>query len=259
MRRILICISLSFLVFQISLISQENNFLLYGKVENSKFDTLFLSNHYGKYIAVSNKDGQFSFDLKIESPDFLNFQIDDIQITIFLVAGDTMEMSFDKNNFDQTILFKGERADLNKNLLLISMGQPAPNFSLNDINGDIVNLTDYVGKYVYIDVWNSSCKPCFKEFKKMEELIHKYSDKNIVFIGITLDKSEATWKRTLERKELKGIQLFGNGWKSDFVKDYSIIFNPRFILIDKDQNIINLSAPRPTGGIDMILSKLDGL
>ena len=38
-----------------------------------------------------------------------------------------------------------------------------------------------------------------------------------------------------------------------------MIFNPRFILIDKDQNIIYLSAPRPTGGIDGILSGLEGL
>jgi hypothetical protein len=80
-----------------------------------------------------------------------------------------------------------------------------------------------------------------------------------VFIGISLDKSETTWKKTIERKELKGIQLFGNGWNSDFVKDYSVIFNPRFILIGKDQKIINLSAPRPSGEIDGILNELEGL
>lgn len=77
----------------------------------------------------------------------------------------------------------------------------------------------------------------------MEELINKYSQKNIVFIGVSLDKFETIWKNTIERKSLKGIQLFGNGWKSDFVKNYAVIFNPRFILIDKDKKIVYLSAP----------------
>ena len=259
MKRILITLAICFMLFQMSILAQENNFLLYGNIKNSYNDTLVLKNHYGRYMAVTDKNGQFRYDLRIESPDFLNFQTDGIQFTIFLIAGDTMEMSFDKNSFDQTITFKGDQAILNKELLSISKGQPAPNFSLKDSKGDLVNLNDFKGKYVYIDVWNSGCKPCFKEFKRMEELIDKYSDKNIVFIGVSLDSSESIWKKTIERKELKGIQLFGNGWKSDFVKNYSIIFNPRFILIDKDQKIIYLSAPRPSGEIDDVLSKLDGL
>ena len=96
MRRILFAQTF-LLLFQMSLIAQENNILFYGEIENSQSDTILLSNHYGKYIAVSDLNGQFKFDLNIESPDFLNFQIDDIQLTIFLLAGDTMEMSFDKN------------------------------------------------------------------------------------------------------------------------------------------------------------------
>ena len=84
MKGVLITPILCFLLLQISLKAQENNFLLYGKIENSQNDTLILSNHYGKYISVSDEAGQFRFDLRIESPDFfLNFQIDDIQSTLY--------------------------------------------------------------------------------------------------------------------------------------------------------------------------------
>jgi|GEM_PF-2943859 len=180
--------------------------------------------------------------------------IGDDQVTLFLSKGDTLEMNLNKNDFYHSISYHGDNEEINLQLLLVSKGKPAPGFSLKDTNCNIVKLSDFKGKYVYIDVWNSACFHCFKEFSLLEPLIEKYKD--IIFLGINLDKDEGTWKKTLEAKGLKGIQLFANGWNSDFGKDYFIKFNPRFILIDKDQNIYNLSAPRPSGGIDGILSKL---
>ena len=93
----------------------------------------------------------------------------------------------------------------------------------------------------------------------MEALVHKYAGKNIVFLGVSLDSKDQKWRKTMDKKDLKGIQLFGNGWNSDFVRQYHIWFNPRFILIDKAQNIVYLSAPRPTGEVESILSDLPGL
>ena len=49
----------------------ENNFLLFGKIENSKGDVIFLGNHYGKYSTLTNKEGYYRFDLYIKDPDFL--------------------------------------------------------------------------------------------------------------------------------------------------------------------------------------------
>ena len=231
----------------------------YGTVINSNRDTITLSNHYGTYISVTNAKGEFKFVEELKYPDFFNLNIRGYNLTLFLFAGDTLEMNCNINDFLNSIDFKGEKAELNKNLIFLSSGCVAPQFSLKNINGELVKLSDFKGKYVYIDVWNSGCRPCFKEFHKMEELIEKYDDKNIVFIGISLDRNGDTWKSTAERKDLKGIQLFGEGWKSDFAKNYFIMFNPRFILIDKNQKILYLSAPRPSGNIEQIFDKLTDL
>jgi thiol-disulfide isomerase/thioredoxin len=168
-------------------------------------------------------------------------------------------LNFDIHDFEKTLSFKGQRAKINSELLSCSMGKLAPNFSFGDINGHVVNLSDFKGKYVYIDIWSSNCGPCFKEFPYMETLMEKYKGKDIAFVGISLDTKKEKWLRTIEKRKLKGIQLFGNGWNTDFTKSYFVEFNPRFILIDKNQKILFLSSPRPSENIDEILRKLVGI
>lgn len=250
----LIIILLAALINPSAFFAQEKNVMLYGKIENSQGDSVFLESPYGKDCTLTNQEGQFKFDLNFKNLEFLNFTIGDDQVTLFLSKGDTLEMNLNKNDFYNSISYHGDSEQINSQLLLVSKGKPAPGFSLKDTNGNVVKLSDFKGKYVYIDVWNSACFPCFKEFPLLEPLIEKYKD--IVFLGVNLDQDEGTWKKTLEAKALKGIQLFANGWNSDFGKDYFIKFNPRFILIDKDQKIYYLSAPRPSGNIDGILGKL---
>lgn len=239
-----------------SLFAQEDKLVLFGKIKNSKNDTIVLSNHYGKFVTATNSNGEFRFDENVKNPDFLNFKIADKQATLYLFKGDALEMNFDLMNFNETVRFTGDQAELNQKLFLVSSGKAAPDFSFRDTKNNLVQLSDFKGKYIYIDIWNSGCKPCFKEFKKMNAIVEKYQDDEIVFIGISLDKKEDVWEKTIKKHELHGIQLFGEGWKSDFVKDFFIFFNPRFILIDKEQNIKYLSAPRPSGNIDKILENL---
>lgn len=255
----IICILCFFLLILLSIGAQDKVLLLYGKVKNGSSDTIVLSNHYGRYITTTDQYGRYRFELKIKDPDFLNFNIKNNHATLFLLAGDTLEMSFDNNNFEKTISFHGQPSEFNLELLSASRGKLAPGFSFKDINGKTINLKDFKGKYVYIDVWNSACGPCFKEFPVMEALVEKYKSKNIAFLGISLDKNEKTWSNTVNNRKIKGVQLFGNGWDSEFTSRYFIKFNPRFILIDPDQRIMYLSAPRPSGNIDDIFKKLKGI
>lgn len=239
--------------------AQESNALLYGTIGNSQSDSISLSNHYGQYFCTTDLNGHYRFDLNIQSPEFLNFHIDDDHFTFMILEGDTVEINFDKLDIQETIQIKENRNRTNNELVALSYGARAPEFSFKDPSGKTIGLKDFAGKYIYIDVWNSGCGPCFKEFPVMEDLIGKYSDRNIEFVGICLDQNEKRWRRTLEKRDLKGIQLFGEGWESEFVKDYHIWFNPRFILIDKDQRIVYLSAPRPTGNIIETFESLPGL
>ncbi len=137
----------------------------------------------------------------------------------------------------------------------IEKGNPSPQFSLKDINGKTVTLESLKGKAVYIDVWATWCGPCKGEIPHLQKIEKKYHGKKINFVSISVDepKNKAFWEKMVKDKKLGGIQLFSdNGWNIDFVKRYQINGIPRFILLDKDGNIVTAQAPRPSSNEELI-------
>lgn len=137
----------------------------------------------------------------------------------------------------------------------LKRGLAAPDFSFPDATGRVVSLSDFRGNLVYLDVWNSTCSPCFKEFPLFERLRAKYRGRKIVFLGVSLDSDKALWKRAMKAKGAAGVQLFGNGWDSRFVQDYLVYTNPRFILIDEDGDFISAKAPRPSENVEELIER----
>ncbi len=65
---------------------------------------------------------------------------------------------------------------------------PAPDFTLKDINGNPVKLSDYKGKLVFVNFWATWCPPCRAEIPSFVELIEKYGDQGFTILGISVDK-----------------------------------------------------------------------
>lgn len=128
-----------------------------------------------------------------------------------------------------------------------------------DIKGKKVSLNDLQGKVLYVDFWASWCGPCRGQFPFSKELHKKLSDKQkkqIEFVYISIDDDEARWKKGIEDNQLdNGIQLLSpGGWSSAACKYFQINSIPRYMIIDKKGNIVNLNAPRPSD--DKILDEL---
>ncbi len=128
-------------------------------------------------------------------------------------------------------------------------GKPSPKFNFPDTAGKMVSLDDLKGKLVYIDVWATWCGPCIREIPSLKELEKDYHGKDIEFVSMSIDpvKDKEKWLNMVKEKDLKGIQIFAdNDWNSQFVQEYGIKGIPRFILVDKNGNILNADAPRPS-------------
>ena len=128
-------------------------------------------------------------------------------------------------------------------------GAVSPKFSYPDTTGKIVSLDDLKGRYVYVDVWATWCGPCKREIPHLKELDAAYENKAIDFVSLSIDKQEdkEKWLKMVQDENLQGIQILAdNDWNSDFVKAYNITGIPRFILIDKEGNILDADAPRPS-------------
>ncbi len=69
---------------------------------------------------------------------------------------------------------------------------PAPDFTLEDLEGNTHTLAGYEGKVVFLNFWATWCPPCRQEIPGFLELYEQYKDDGMVILGISLDqKGEA--------------------------------------------------------------------
>lgn len=135
--------------------------------------------------------------------------------------------------------------DLCQKWLKLVKGQPSPTFNCLDIEGKEVNLTDLAGKYVYIDIWATWCRPCRAEQPYLEQLIQRYEGKDIAFVSISTDRDKKAWEKLVKTEQLQGIQLYG-GRGNSFIESFVVRSIPRFILLDREGKIIEADMSRPT-------------
>jgi peroxiredoxin len=64
---------------------------------------------------------------------------------------------------------------------------PAPDFSLPDLSGQTLRLSDYRGKVILLDFWATWCDPCREETPHLVELQEKYRDRGFQMIGVSMD------------------------------------------------------------------------
>lgn len=72
-----------------------------------------------------------------------------------------------------------------------NIGHPAPDFTLTDLEGNRVRLSDYRGKAVFLNFWATWCPACREEMPDIEAVYQKYKDKDAIIIGIDIMESKA--------------------------------------------------------------------
>jgi len=69
----------------------------------------------------------------------------------------------------------------------LSAGQPAPDFSLPGLDGKKVNLSDYRGKVVLVNIWATWCAPCVEEMPSMQKLYNEFKGGEFEILAVSID------------------------------------------------------------------------
>jgi peroxiredoxin len=137
----------------------------------------------------------------------------------------------------------------------LKAGDRAVDFKMPDINGKMVGLSDFQGKYILLDFWSSGCGPCRLESPNLLRNYKEYRDKGFEIISITFDRDREAWEKAVKKDGMIWTTLFDSkGSDGDVIMTYSVFFMPTYYLIDPDGVIID--TWQGTGQLDKRLEEI---
>lgn len=121
-------------------------------------------------------------------------------------------------------------------------------------------LEDNKGKIIYVDFWASWCAPCRALMPASRELHKQYKDKDVVFLYLSIDNDFEKWQKANRDEGLSQNRfslLAVNYPNADFYKELNLRSIPRYLLYDKQGDLVHNNAPSPDS--DIIKQELDKL
>ncbi len=76
-----------------------------------------------------------------------------------------------------------------------NVGDPAPDFTLKNLQGEEVRLSDYRGRPVLINFWATWCPPCRFEMPAIQKMYDTYKDEGFEVLAVDVEESITTVKR----------------------------------------------------------------
>jgi len=117
----------------------------------------------------------------------------------------------------------------------IQVGRPAPNFTLDDLQGEPRSLSDYLGQAVVINFWTTWCPPCREEMPALQSAYEKFGKDGFVVLAINMTQDDHLELIPLYLDELGltfPVLLDSSGLAS--VSLYRVIGLPTSLFLDRD-------------------------
>ena len=102
----------------------------------------------------------------------------------------------------------------------VRVGQPAPDISLPDVDGNTRSLSDLKGKVVLLDFWASWCAPCRRSNPHVVELYHKYNQEGFEVFNVSLDGIDSRTAARYKPSDIdKQLAKEKRKWREAIAKD----------------------------------------
>jgi len=111
----------------------------------------------------------------------------------------------------------------------------APDFKLNDLQGQPLSLSSLRGRYVVLDFWGSWCIWCIRGIPKMKEYYEKYNGK-FEILGIDCNDPEDKWRAAVKEHALPWLHVY-NPKESTLLADYGIQGFPTKIILSPEGQV----------------------
>jgi peroxiredoxin len=136
----------------------------------------------------------------------------------------------------QVITLKERVAAMKK----VAVGQKAPDFIMNDINGNPVALSSKIGsKLLLVDFWAAWCGPCRRENPNVVKVYNEFNKKGFDVFGVSLDQKKEDWVKAIADDKLTWTHVSDlQYWSNAAAKLYAVNSIPANFLLDETGTII---------------------
>ncbi len=165
-----------------------------------------------------------------------------------ILVGISIEMEADEieslvNGLDTSIAALPQIKNLKDRVIAmkaVAVGQKAPDFTLNDVNGNPVALSSKIGsKLLLIDFWAAWCNPCRQENPNVVKVYNEYHKKGFDVFGVSLDQKKEAWVKAIADDKLTWTHVSDLlYWNNAAAKLYAVNSIPANFLLDETGKII---------------------
>lgn len=132
------------------------------------------------------------------------------------------------------LLFQEE--ENNESVVGTKLGQYAPDFETEYLNGTKFHLYELRGKPVILNFWASWCPPCVREMPTLDGFYLEHKDE-ILVIGINLGEKDQTIERFLKRVDVSFPIVKDKDHSIE--KSYNLIIRPTTYFINEKGIIVD--------------------
>lgn len=111
------------------------------------------------------------------------------------------------------------------------LGGPAPDFTLQTIDGAPVQLSRLKGQPVWVNFWATWCGPCREEMPAMQELYAQYRDQGLVILAVNMEEDAAVVRRWIDQGGYTFDFLLDS--EGEQVKRYNVTAAPTSYFVDR--------------------------
>ena len=114
---------------------------------------------------------------------------------------------------------------------------------LQDINGNLVSLSDLRGRIVFLNFWTTWCPTCLIEMPSMEKLHQKFKDKYFAMVTVNIQESDSQVEKFFKKFKLTFTALLDT--TGEVAIGFSIRSIPTTFILDKSGRTIGtILGPR---------------
>lgn len=204
----------------------------FGKLTQGEQNGYWISFYVNKKIKSFQTVNLHKIELSSSLTNIVDITFDNstkkisVQLTYNTLTNEVQYLWFDNYNK------KSKIASIIKIKKVIEKDKPFPSLTVKSLKGDNVSIKDFIGKYVVINWWATTCAPCIKEIPSLNSLVEKYkSNSEVVFLAVAFDKKEEL-EYFLNSKNFNYMQTLGDSESAKLFGEAfpkNIIVNPQGI------------------------------